>query len=66
MINKIIEVMSRSDKSWEDAAHQAIAEVTKTVNNVRSIYVQDFSAKVQDNKITEYRVTAKVTFEVRG
>ncbi|HXH19124.1 MAG TPA: dodecin family protein [Chitinophagales bacterium] len=64
MINKIIEVQSKSAKSWEDAAQQAVNEAAQTVKNIRSIWVRDFSAKVEKGKITEYRVDAKVTFEV--
>jgi flavin-binding protein dodecin len=61
---KVLELMSCSDKSWEDAAAQAVAEAGRTVKNIRSIYIQDHSAVVKNNKITEYRVDAKVSFEV--
>jgi flavin-binding protein dodecin len=65
MINKVIEVLSRSEKSWEDAAQQAVSEVGKTVKNIRSIYVENLSAKVEGKRIVEYRLNAKVTFEVK-
>lgn len=61
---KVLELMASSDKSWEDAASQAIAEAGRTVKNIRSIYIQDHSAVVRNNKITEYRIDAKVSFEV--
>lgn len=61
---KVLELMASSDKSWEDAASQAIAEAGRTVKNIRSIYIQDHSAVVKNNKITEYRIDAKVSFEV--
>jgi flavin-binding protein dodecin len=56
--------MSSSEKSWEDAAAQAVAEAGRTVKNIRSIYIQDHSAVVQNNKLAEYRINAKVSFEV--
>ena len=56
--------MAHSTKSWEDAAQQAVSEASKTVRDIRSIYIQDHSATVKDNKITEYRITAKLSFEV--
>ena len=56
--------MAHSTKSWEDAAQQAVAEASKTLHNIRSIYVQDHSATVKDNKIVEYRITAKLSFEI--
>ena len=61
---KVLELMANSSTSWEDAAQQAVSEASKTLHNIRSVYIQDQSAAVSDNKITEYRVTVKLTFEV--
>jgi flavin-binding protein dodecin len=61
---KVIEIMASSNKSWEDAAHSAIAEAAKTLNHIRSIYIQDHSAIVKNNKIVEYRITGKISFEI--
>jgi len=61
---KVLELMAHSTKSWEDAAQQAVAEASKTLHNIRSIYIQDHSATVKDNKIVEYRITAKLSFEI--
>lgn len=63
---KVIEVLSSSEKSWEDAAASAVKIASKTVKEIRSVYVQDMSAVVTKNKITEFRVTVKITFEVIG
>ncbi len=61
---KVIEVLSQSDKSWEDAAQGAITEAAKSIKNIKSIYIQDKSAKVVNNKITKYRITAKISFVI--
>jgi len=61
---KVIEIMASSEKSWEDAAASAVKIAGKTVKEIRSVYIQDMSAVVTKNKITEFRVTAKVSFEV--
>jgi flavin-binding protein dodecin len=61
---KVIEVLSQSDKSWEDAAQNAITEAAKSIKNIKSIYIQDKSAKVTDNKIVKYRITAKISFVI--
>lgn len=63
-ILKVIEVMANSEKSWEDAAQKAVTEAGRTLNNIRSVYVQDHSAAVKNNKITDYRITAKISFEI--
>jgi flavin-binding protein dodecin len=43
----------------------AVAKASKTVTAIKSVWVQDFSATVDDKgKIATYRVTCKVTLEV--
>jgi flavin-binding protein dodecin len=61
---KVIEVMSQSDKSWEDAAQNAIDEASKSIRNIKSIWIKDKSAKVTDGKISKYRITAKISFVI--
>jgi flavin-binding protein dodecin len=63
-ILKVIEIMSSSEKSWEDAAAKGISKASKTVKNVRSAWVKDQSVSVKDGKVAEYRVTMKLSFEV--
>lgn len=64
-VHKIIEVIATSENSFDDAARNAITEAAKSVSNIKSVYIKDFSAKVKDNKITSFGVNAKVTFEVQ-
>ena len=62
---KVIEILANSNKSWEDAAQQGINEASKTLNNIKSIYIKEHSAIVNEtNKIVEYRITAKLSFEI--
>ena len=61
---KVIELMSQSPKSWEDAAQGAVKEASKTLRNVRSIYIKEFTAEVGEGKVTNYRNNAKVTFDL--
>jgi flavin-binding protein dodecin len=61
---KVLELMANSDKSWEDAAQQAVKEASRTLKNIRSVYIQDHSAVVKNNIITEYRITARLCFEI--
>ena len=61
---KVIEILASSPVSWEDATASAVKMAAKTVKEIRSVYVQDQSTVVVKNKITEYRVNVKITFEV--
>ena len=62
---KVIEILADSSESWEDAAQVAITEAAKTVDNIKSVYVENFQAIVDDNNITKYRVNVKVSFAVK-
>lgn len=62
---KVIEVMANSDISWEDATKNAISHAAKSVYNIKSAFVQSQSVVVNDGQIDEYRVTVKISFEVR-
>jgi flavin-binding protein dodecin len=59
---KVIEVLAESNQSWEDAAKQAIANASKTVRNIKSIWIENFEATVDADKITRYRINAKISF----
>jgi len=61
---KVIEIMASSEKSWEDATSIAVKTAAKTVKGIRSAYIQDMSAVVKENKIIEFRVNARISFEV--
>ncbi|WP_338731828.1 dodecin family protein [Mangrovimonas cancribranchiae] len=62
---KVIEVLANSDKSWEDATKKAVKDASKTVKNIRSVYVNEQSAVVNGDDVVEFRVNVKITFEVK-
>ena len=59
---KVIEILGNSTVSFEDAIQNVINETSKTVKNIKSVYIQDMQATVNNNKITEYRINTKVSF----
>jgi len=64
-IMKVIEILSNSPKSWEDATEKGIKRASKSVDNVKSAFVQSQSVVVKGGKVSEFRVNLKVTFEVK-
>ena len=62
---KVIEVLANSDKSWEDATKKAVKQASKSVKNIKSVFVQSQSAVVNGDDVTEFRVNLKITFEVK-
>lgn len=63
---KSIEILADSEKSWEDAAGRALAQASASVNHIKSVWIKDQSCSVKDGKIDAYRVTTKITFEVKA
>ena len=59
---KVVEVIAESKKSWDAAAENAVKEASKSVRNIKSLYVQEMHAVVEDGKITRYRMNAKISF----
>lgn len=65
-VAKIIEIISGSKKSFDDAMKQGIARVNDSVSEVTGAWVQDQKVVVSKGKVVEYRVTMKVTFLVKA
>jgi len=63
-ILKVIEVLANSSRSWEDAVQNAVAEASRTVRNIKSVYIKEQTAHVENDKVVEYRIIAKLTFEI--
>lgn len=59
---KVIEILAESPNSWEEAASEAILKAAETVHGIKSIYIKNFEAEVNNNKITNYRINAKISF----
>ncbi len=65
-IVKVIEIISVSDKGIEDAIHNAVAESSKTIRNIDSVYVKEIKAHVQDGKITTFGVNCQISFRLES
>ena len=61
-IAKVTEVISSSNKSFDDAIESGIARASKTLKGITGAWVADQKVTVKDGKIDEYRVVMKVTF----
>ena len=65
-VARVVEISSTSSKSFEDAIAQGIDRATKTLRNVKSAWVKEQEAQVNDGKIVAYKVNLKVTFVLDG
>jgi flavin-binding protein dodecin len=65
-VMKVVEILAQSPESWEAATRDALEHAKKTIRNIRSIYIQDMMAEVENDQIVQYRVNAKITFRIEG
>jgi len=61
-VAKVTEIIASSSKSFEDAVEKGVARAHKTLKNVRGAWISAQKVEVEKGKITEYRVTMRVTF----
>ena len=65
-VAKVIEIISTSSKSFDDAVTQGVMRASQTISGITGAWVKDQSVEVSNSKITEYRVILKVTFVLKG
>jgi dodecin len=61
-VARVTEIISSSNKSFEDAIEKGIARAAQTLKNVEGAWVKEQKVIVKNGKIAEYRVDLKVTF----
>jgi dodecin len=61
-VARVTEISSTSPKGFDDALAQGIARATKTLRNVKSVWVKEQRVDVENGRVTEYQVNLLVTF----
>jgi flavin-binding protein dodecin len=64
-VAKVIEIISSSKKSFEDAVVQGVAKAADSLHDITGAWVKEQSAKVVNGKVAEFRVNLKVTFVLK-
>jgi len=65
-VYKIIELVGTSDKSWEDAAKSVVERASQSLRDLRVAEVSEMDLKVENGKITAFRVKLKLSFKYEG
>ncbi len=64
MVQKIIEIVGSSQKSFAQAAENAVEEAAKTVRDLKWARVTQEELRLDGKGIAEYLVTLKIYFDV--
>jgi dodecin len=59
-----IELEGVSDKSWGDAAREALREASKTIRGINRLEVLGTSTRVEGESIAEYRTAVRLYFTI--
>jgi hypothetical protein len=63
-VAKVVHIVCSSEKSFDDAVQCGLTDASKTLRGISGLKVTDWTAKVENNKITSYKVTMDVAFRV--
>jgi flavin-binding protein dodecin len=61
-VAKNIEISAESAASFEDAIQQGIKRATGSVHNIKGAWIKEQKVRIDNGKITSFRVDMKVTF----
>jgi len=62
-VYKIVELVGSSPTSWEDAAKNAVETAAKTLNDLRIAEITQMDMKIENDKVTAYRVKVNLSFK---
>ncbi len=61
---KIIELVSSSTRSFEDAIRNGIKDASASTRGITGAHVENMSVRIEDGKIVEYKVNLNVAFGI--
>ncbi len=62
-VYKVIELVGTSEKSWEDAARNAVETAAKTLHNLRVAEIKDLDVRVEKGRVVAYRAKVSLSFK---
>jgi flavin-binding protein dodecin len=63
-VEKIIELVGTSPKSWDDAMQQALTEAASSLRHIDEVELVKQTARMEEGRIVEYRVVLHVEFRL--
>lgn len=59
---KVSELVGESPDSWKAAVQTAVTEAAQTMRNITGVEVVNFTANVENGKVTEYKANLKIAY----
>jgi dodecin len=61
-VAKVIEITASSPTSFAEAVKAGIAKASETIHGIKAAWVSEESVVVENDQVTEFRVTMRVSF----
>jgi dodecin len=65
-VYNVVELIGTSEKSWEEAAKNAVETAGKSLRDLRVAEIVKLDLKVEKNKVVAYRARVQVSFKYEG
>jgi flavin-binding protein dodecin len=62
-VYKIIELIGTSEKSWEEAAKNAVETAATSLKDLRVAEITTLDMRIENNKVVAYRAKVNLSFK---
>ncbi len=62
-VYKVIELVGTSDKSWEEAAKNAVETASKSLKDLRIAEIKTLDMRLENNRVIAYRAKVSLSFK---
>ncbi len=65
-VYRVTEIVGTSEKSWEDAARNAIETAASSLRDLRIAEVTKLDCRIENGKVVAYRARVSLSFKYEG
>ena len=62
-VYKVVELVGSSDRSWEEAARNAVETAGKSLKNLRIAEINKLDVVIENGKVASYRARVSLSFK---
>jgi flavin-binding protein dodecin len=63
-VYKVIQLIGTSEKSWEDAAKNAVETASQSLKNLRIAEIDKFDLRIENEKVIAFRARVNLSFKI--
>lgn len=63
-VYKVIQLIGTSEKSWEEAARNAVETASESLKNLRIAEVDKFDLRIENEKVVAFRARVNLSFKI--